>query len=484
MHQQNKLDAAAALYRQVLQATPDQFDATHLLGVIARQQGDPGTARDLIAKALASNPDHATAHCNLGAALGDLGRLPEALASYERAIALKPDYALAICNRGNTLRKLGRPDEAAQCYARALALNPAYPEAHCNLALLLQEAGHPVEALAAANGALQHRSRYAEAWCVRADALQSLQRFDEALASYDKAIAIDPARAQTHCSRGTALQRMQRFQDAIDSYTRAIALQPQYPLAYRYRGNSWRTLQRADEAIADYQTALAQGGDADEIAFSLASLGVGQTPAAPPRSYVTALFDNYAGHFDEHLTGKLAYRIPALLDAALRRHLGDNQHDTLDLGCGTGLFGPLLRPHSRTLTGIDLSEKMLEKARERQLYDTLACAELSAYLSQAGAQFDLIVAADVFVYIGDLEPVFRHAGTALRAHGVFAFSVEAGERSGYTLAPSHRYAHSLDYIRALAAAGGFAVLEVQTQAGRNDHNADITAHTVVLRRAG
>jgi predicted TPR repeat methyltransferase len=482
LHRQNKLDAALALYQRALTLDPHHFDALHLSGVIARQLGDPARAVDLIGRAIQIRPDLATAHCNLGAALHDLGRVDESLASYDRAIALKPDYALAICNRGNTLRSLGRQEEAARCYQTALAIDPAYPEAHCHLAILLQDAGQPEAALESADRALRARPRYAQAHAVRADALQSLQRFAEAVRSYDTSIEIDPKRAQTWLSRGTVLQRLKRFDEAVDSYDRAIALQPQYPLAHEYRGNSLRALQRKDEAIAAYQLALDQGAEPGEISYALASLGVGAAPAQPPGDHVKSLFDQYADHFDRHLVENLRYQVPALLDAAIRRHLVSERMDTLDIGCGTGLCAPYLRAHSRTLGGIDLSQKMLDRARELGLYDELACRELTSFLSESVQRYDLIVAADVFVYIGDLADVFTQASRALRAGGLFCFTVEAGSSQDFTLAPSQRYTHSIDYVRRLALGAGLRVLEAEKHIGRYEGDVPVPVFVVVAAK--
>jgi predicted TPR repeat methyltransferase len=481
LHRQNQLGPAQELYQRVLSVDPDNFDALHLLGVTARQLGEHERSIELISRALQMRPEHAAAHCNLGAALNDVERLDEALASYARAISLKPDYSLAICNRGNALRKLGRLEEAARSYEAALAIDPAYPEAHCHLAILLQDAGQHAAALESANRAIRARQGYAQAYAIRADALQSLQRFEEALSSYDKAIERDPRRAQAWCSRGTALQRLQRYEEALRSYDRAIELQPEYPLAHQYRGNSLRALQRIDDAVADYQLALAQGADRDEIAYALASLGAAPAPAKPPEDYVKSLFDQYAGHFDQHLVENLRYRVPALLDAAIRRHLASEQMDTLDAGCGTGLCATYLRAYSRTLAGIDLSQGMLDRARELTLYDHLACRELTAFLSESAGRYDLIVAADVFGYIGDLAEVFEHTSSALRPHGLFCFTVEAGSDQDYTLGHSQRYAHSLDYVRRLALGAGFDVLEAEQQVGRYEGDVPVPVFAVVLQ---
>jgi predicted TPR repeat methyltransferase len=480
LHQQGRLQPAQALYRQVLELNPQQFDALHLLGVIARQQGDAASAIELISRAIDINDGQAGAHCNLGVALLDSGRADEALASHERALALNPAYALAWSNRGNALRRLGRLDEALESYQRALAIQPQYAEAHCNRAIVLQEQRRYLDALGAAEDALNLNDRYADAWLARGHALHCLRYLPEAVESVDRAIYLRPDWAEAYSAQGASLQRLGEFAAALDSYDQALKHKPGYALAHYHRGNALRSLERREEAIAAYRAALAHGDNPETIAFALASVGEGVPPATLPNDYVRSLFDQYANHFDQHLTEVLGYKTPAVLDALLRHVAPSSELATIDLGCGTGLCGPYLRAYSRKLHGVDLSQQMLDKAAERGLYDELSCADLLSYLDGREAAFDLAVAADVFVYIGDLAPVFRAVHAALRPGGRFCFSVEAGEAADYVLRPSNRYAHTLAYLQRLAADTGFTVLATQALDAREENGAPIAAHALIL----
>ena len=490
LHQQGRLEQAKGLYQQVLARQPRQFDALHLLGVIERQQGDPRRAALLIEAALQVDPRQARAHCNLGAALQDLGQPEAALASYDSALRLDPQYALAWDNRGNTLRRLGRMPEALDAYERALLLKPAYPEAWCHRAILLQDLGRFADAAASAERALASRPGYVDALLALGNACQALERQVDAIAAYDRALAL-AERADVWCARGAALKKSGQLVAALASYDQALRLRPDYALAAHYRANVLRALGRNQEARTAYHRALALGCDTVEIRFALAALGEGEVPAAAPSAYVKDLFDQYAGHFDRHLVEVLGYRTPLLLGELLGRHglsagaAGGQPQllDVLDLGCGTGLCGPILRPLAQTLTGVDLSEKMLDKAREPGLYDELACADILEWLHGRQAQWDLVLAADVFVYVGDLAPVFGQVGAALRAGGLFAFSVETGkdEGDGYAITPSNRYAHAPDYVRATARAAGFELLEMSPAVLRREHETDVPGQLVLLR---
>jgi predicted TPR repeat methyltransferase len=485
LHQQGRLEQAQAMYRRVLDLDPRQFDALHLLGVIERQRGAPVRAVELIEAALRIDPQQARAHCNLGAALQDLGRTDDALASYEAALRLDPAYALAWDNRGNTLRRLGRLAEALDSYERALGINPALADAWCHRAIALHELGRHADAVASAEQALATRPAYADAFVALGHALQALDHHGDSVDAYDRALALAP-QAGTWCARGAALKKSGDLAGALHSYDKALALRPDYALAEHYRAHTLRALGQRAAAVHSYRRALALGADAGEIRFALAALGEADQPDAAPADYVKHLFDQYAGRFDRHLVDVLGYRTPALLDALLRPHLAAAPVGAaLDLGCGTGLCAPFLRPLARHVTGVDLSQKMLDKAAELDLYDDLACADIVDWLAERPASCDLAVAADVLVYIGDLAPLFARVRRALHAGGLFAFSCEALDAAdpGFAIQPSNRFAHTLAYVHKTAQAAGFDVVATEHAVLRRDHGRDIAGHLVLLRAA-
>ena len=155
--------------------------------------------------------------------------------------------------------------------------------------------------------------------------------------------------------------------------------------------------------------------------------------------------------------------------------------DVLDLGCGTGLCGPLLRPMARTLAGVDLSPAMIEKAKARRAYDRRWAADLLEALRAADAGYDLLVAADVLIYFGDLTPVFEPAVAALRPGGLFAFSVEAGEGERFQFRPAtRRYAHAEPYLRRLAGIFGLRVIRLDPITVRTEAGKSVPGDLVVL----
>jgi protein O-GlcNAc transferase len=264
LHRQGKLADAERCYGEILQRQPDNFEALHLLGVIARQTRRPAEALASYDKAIALKPDHAVAHYNRGNALTDLKRPAEALASYDSAIALKPDFAEAHYNRGNALRDLNRHTEALVSYDKAIALKPDFAEAHNNRGTVLTKLKRPAEALASYDRAIELKPDVAEAHNNRGNALRDLNRHTEALVSYDKAIALKPDFAEAHNNRGNGLRDLTRPAEALASYDKAIALKPDYAVAQYNRGNALTDLKRPAEALASYDKAIALKPDVAE----------------------------------------------------------------------------------------------------------------------------------------------------------------------------------------------------------------------------
>jgi predicted TPR repeat methyltransferase len=309
---------------------------------------------------------------------------------------------------------------------------------------------------------------------------------EAALATADAALAIEPTAADALLHRGTALAQIGRSAEALAAFERLTTLEPTHPLAWSHRGSLLREMHRHKDAEAAFREALRHGADPELHRYYLAGLGAEAAPPAPPRDYVERLFDGYAGDFDEHLLGKLGYQAHRELVDRVRRCAEHDDFDAaLDLGCGTGLCGPLLRPLARHLTGLDLSAAMLGRSRATGVYDRLEQADAAQFLAATSERFDLVVAADVLIYIGDPGPLFAAAQRAMQ-RGLFAFTVEAADDGnagpGWRLLPSLRYAHSRPHLMRLAQANGFEPVVVEQAPVRHDQGRAVDGVYVVLRR--
>lgn len=230
----------------------------------------------------------------------------------------------------------------------------------------------------------------------------------------------------------------------------------------------WFTLGRMREQAGDAEGAAsaferAAGLDPDDrLGASLARARlVGQAPDRPPEGYVRALFDGYAGEFETALVDRLGYRAPALILVALDRVApGRRFRSALDLGCGTGLMGAAVRDRVERLDGVDLSDRMVAAARRKGCYDDCRVEEAGAALAAVPEHgLDLVLAADVFCYLGDLAPVFEAAARALEPGGLFVFTVEraADPDRDFELRDSLRYGHGADALGRRLDTAGFDV---------------------------
>jgi predicted TPR repeat methyltransferase len=358
------------------------------------------------------------------------------------------DQARTFFLEGVEHYEAGRLREAERTFSAALALMPGRPSVLTNLGAVRLKLGRTEEAM----GLLQ-----------------------EALAQEP-----DNAEALGHC--GTACAELGRLEEALALFDRALAQNGKLPTVWMMRGSVLKELGRRDDAQASFEVAIQRGGDVELNRYYLAGLAAGEPPRHPPRHYVQALFDGYAERFDEHLE-VLRYDAPRLL---LRRvaAAGRSYRHALDLGCGTGLCGPLLRPLAIRVTGVDLSANMLDKARALGVYDELQQADAAEFLAASPHGFDLVVAADVFIYVGVLDEVFRQLARVVPPQGTFCFTVEeAPDTNDVLLRPSLRYAHSEAYVRRMAKEHGFTVTAIERAPVREDQRAPIAGLFVWLERA-
>ena len=309
-----------------------------------------------------------------------------------------------------------------------------------------------------------------------------LARPNDALHTADQALAVDVDNGDALFQRGNALAQLGRNEEALAAYERVLEIDPALGAAWSHRGGILRELNRLDEAAACFRRAMAHGADAELNGYYLAAVGAQASPATAPRQYVQALFDDYAGQFDAHLVGVLKYQAHEVLVRHLAKLGRGPFRSALDVGCGTGLCGPLVKPMAARLAGVDLSAAMLDKARALGLYDELAQADIVEHLRSTDRRHDLVLAADVFIYVGDLAPVFAALARVIEPGAVFCFSAERASPAcqGFELLASLRYAHSEAYVRGLAAQHGYDVLKIVEEPIRKAEHSAIDGLFVYL----
>ncbi len=324
--------------------------------------------------------------------------------------------ALALYERGDL-------EPAALLFERVLAISPENVEARYKLGNVRKEQG---------------------AW-------------DAAKTHYAEVLRLAPGHAEAMNNLGAICQIRELPVEAEQWYRQAMDAKPALAQPYINLGRHLQSAGRDADAARVYEQALANNC-AVAVFGHLRDAASGAASARAPQAYVRETFDAFASDFDRRLREDLDYRVPERLAVLVHEKIGDQSMDVLDLGCGTGLVADVLPP-AHSLVGVDLSVRMLEVAHRKGRYQALHEADITTWMAdQQAHSFDCVIAADVFIYLGELDVVFREVSRCLRPGGMFAFSVETCEGAEFRLLPSGRYAQSLDYLQTLAARSGFALL--------------------------
>lgn len=243
-----------------------------------------------------------------------------------------------------------------------------------------------------------------------------------------------------------------------------------------------QTMDQTDRAVAAWQKAVALD-PSDQLGAGLLLHQYASQPLEQmPTAFVETLFDQYADRFDASLVGKLGYSVPENLGLIVSELHSERFSTALDLGCGTGLAGAVFRPVVDHLSGVDLSQSMLVKSKARKIYDTLSKADILNLPYLDKPQYDLIIAADVFIYMGALERVINWISLALQPNGFVAFSVEsAGDSVSYQLGSARRYRHSKSYLTQVLDRFGLAVIAFNETTLRKDRGIDVQGFLVVAK---
>ena len=254
---------------------------------------------------------------------------------------------------------------------------------------------------------------------------------------------------------------------------------------------AWFALATIREQMGNRDGAVAAFGrarDADREDYHgarlhLARLGSDEATPAMTGTYVRRLFDQHAPEFDAALVGRLNYRGPELLLKAVRELAGDRLGAMLDLGCGTGLAGVAFRPYVDRLAGMDISPGMIEQARAKNVYDELAAADLLEFLRADDAdKYNLVLAADVFVYCSDLAPIAAASARVMKPGALFAFTVETHSGSGALLRDTLRYAHGEDHVRAAIDGAGLKLRHLAPVSTRTEKGVPVPGLLAIAAR--
>ena len=355
-----------------------------------------------------------------GRALFENGDVQEARNLFALALETEPQNMQYMLDYAQVYVELGQHAKAEAFYLAALEIEPNSPLGNYRLGNLRKQYGQVIAAVE----------------------------------KYSLAIAATPDYFEAFNNRGGAYHIMGKFREATADYLRAIELNPVLEEAYLNLGRLLDTEGDFDAAAKMYKRALENGLNRELFTHLLESVSGGTSEKAP-LGYVRAIFDGYAGAFDNYLVQQLGYTLPSLIGTQVRAIAAQRKDSlvALDLGCGTGLCGAEIAACVGHLVGVDVSAGMLDQADRRGVYHDLVDADIERYLSDLeDASIDVLIAADVFTFFGSLENLFAHAARVLRPDGAFIFSIELlNELTDYRLQHTGRFQHAVEYIERLAA---------------------------------
>jgi len=486
----------------------------------AKRDGDEAGTKNHAEAALASLKSVELNYENLDwrqLAEGDaqwlLGNTTAAEKAFRQAMVAAPQQTGGYQRLAELLQDLGRADDLNKhidlCVKR-FPKDPIFLKLFAAQAAANQNYDDAIPALAKAFAARPD----AETADALGTCLQNINHFNEAVLYHHRAMEMDPSNAAYVVRFGLAMANTAGGSEAaMELFRMAINLNPHLFDAYAYLGREYQQVGRSDDASTVFQDGLARAPDnavlnyyygqflqtsgqaknaiaafdktiagedekAKSSAIFLRAAAQGETPERAPESFIKNAFDYFAPNFETALKDNPQYRSPGTLLTLLQqptvtgvRDLKKQTARVLDLGCGTGLMGTVIKPYADALVGVDLSISMLHRANEKGIYSLTRCQDIQAYVDEmpAGA-FDLVTMADVLTYIGKLNELFTALAQKLSAGALVAFGCEKlpeeNQGPGYALQNTVRYAHKDSYIRALAAQNGFDVLAFQASPTR------------------
>lgn len=451
---------AVSCYQQAINISPQYPDALIGLGYALSEQGLMDNAAKYLQQVLSITPNNVDAHFMLGNIAHQKGDLQQAVVHYNKALQANPNFEFAYRKLCAIYQTLGNISSAKNILERGIAAIPSSTSLLFDCAgLYFSEKDYP-------------------------NAIRLLQNI----------LKLSPSLLAAHTNIANAYLHTNQFEAAISHLEKITQLTPNDAVAYENLANTYLKLERKEQALQAFKEVLRI--DPNSPFQHLVNAFSGQTTATATAGYVENLFDSYAESFESHLTQKLHYNTPSLLVSLIHTNLDlkNNKLIILDLGCGTGLFGKAIAPFANKIIGVDLSIKMLEKAKELNLYHRLEHQEVLAMMRQEpDSSYDLIAACDVFVYVGMLDEIVIEAKRLLRPNGIFAFSTESleaqaqsdikNDMQNFVLNTTGRYAHALSYLNNLANDTDFDVLETKEDVIRFNDQKPVQGYLSVWRNS-
>ena len=520
MYMQGKIDSAQTLFLSVLEMNQKNPDALYFMSMIDYQSGRFEVAEHRINQLLIQMPSDSKALGLFGTILMSQGKLVEASEQFDKsikydkenpmlyvnsaichigqgnpdksielcqvAISLDSDYSNAYNILGNSYLAKSQHRKAADSFEKALKLDANFHDARFNLGKALLELGEIDGAKENFEAVLEVTPNKTHALNGVADVLFLKREYTKASEYYDEAIKNNAEFSPAYVGLGKVFLSLNDLDSAITHFKHALKINPNNIEALMFCGDALRKQGKLEAATAAYKDILEIDPENAQAKFHLATVDDDTVLDKPENDYIRRLFDDYSETFDEDIA-KVNYEVPKKLAEIAKQYVtpSDNgQLSIIDIGCGTGLCGVEFKKFAHYLKGIDISPGMIKAAMRRGVYNDLEENEILTALVKHQNDTDLVVSADVFVYVGDLESVFLAVTSALKENGLFLFSVESHDGDeDFKLPVTARFTHSRKYIQELAKRRGLELLECNDTEIRTESGSSVTGLLVALKKA-
>tara|TARA_B100000508_G_C11457620_1_gene277523 strand:+ start:470 stop:1855 length:1386 start_codon:yes stop_codon:yes gene_type:complete len=447
------------------------------------RQGKFATAKEYLLELVKQGVESPALYNQLGIISNKLEDYAEADSYYRRALTLQPDHVDAMYNLSLNLYDQQKISEAMASLLAVIKVQPGLIKAHFTLGKLLLEKKMPEKAREHFDLIVHERPDNTEYLSQIVAVLLQYQVYPMAKIYCEMLRQLNPNDAEAIYNLAVIEAKQNHTAEAIEFYQQVLAINPEHFPSLNNLGVIYLEQKNKLQAQRYFEAALKVKPDNESIQYTL-SVIKGDQSVAPPKVYIKDLFNHYADHYDTHLRKGLDYQVPELLKKAVEKHINmpERLWDILDLGCGTGLCGEVFSDNAKHMVGVDLAEKMLDVALEKNCYQELVVSDIEAYLKTCDKLFDLVLSADVFIYLGDLKEIFEYTHRCLKDGGAFAFSVELNKKEAYQTQASGRFSHSEKYIKKIAKQAGFKVKHFKAVETRKQDKQAVAGAVVLLQK--
>ncbi|STX50396.1 methyltransferase [Legionella busanensis] len=469
-------------YQKAVKIAPDYAQAYNNLAGIYAMQGMHQQALHHYHLALKNAPDFTAAHFNLGLLFVNLNKLDAARIQFQNVLALAPKHLDALFYLGVLALEINDLTHAEQAFQQVLVENNGHVDALTNLGVIAVKRDQGQLAVDYFSKALALNNDHIEARNNLAATFMHHDRFENALMHYDYLLQKDPNNIEYLYNSGVAQMALGHLNEAINHFEHLLSVENKHFATLNNLAAIYIRLNDKEKAKQLLLQALIVNPEDKASQHMLNALSGLDKPVETAPEYAANLFNNYALYYDEHVQKYLKYSLPQQIFHVLSDLNITHCEKTLDLGCGTGLTGQVLRDISQQLTGVDIAKKMLDWARPKGIYDKLIESEALSYLKVEKELYNLIVAADVLPYFGELSTLFQQISNHLEALGYFIFSTEISSTMPWQLQESARFSHNEEYLEQLAEANSLKIIFKKQIVARHQEGNPLPSWLIVMQK--